>query len=607
MTASTNSATPLPPIYRKSLDGLLAADPPLSSLTDASVLDLVKEILSSLGASIHTYSDDWARNEADLLHLDGYVKDSSVAFSRYQVGSLAHDYLNTYMDALQWKMNKDEKKKPELLSKKRQVDGCDVYGPVKLSSLLPGNTFEAWTLPMAASKENIHDSDTNPKQEVDSQTLSNADTTPGPITVILGAGNQSFLTLIDTLDNVLRHRRPVLVKHHPLRPWLLEMYDNLLIPLTRRGYLAQVLDDSVAVTTALLSDPAVGHVHVTGSFQTARAIRETLHSAHPHWSEEMIQSMVTSELGCATPMIVDDGEYTDAELRHMAQIIVAGKKTNGGCNCLSAQVVVLPKQWEQKYALRSILVEELKRQPTLPCYYPGSVERTAAMVAQCQEFGSNCEVVEASSTLDGIKVNKTDEVVLVECGTPGEESYNSTPLLSEAFGPLLAIVELDGEKANDYLTNVAVPFVNNKSNIFGSLSCSIFTPLSRGDLNRVSLEPVLAALQYGSININQFNALGYFTACRGGIWGGHPAEKLGQSGRGHIGNQYGISNIAKVVVYGPSLTNKPSFETNPVPPVIADILRELTLAPSVFRGFVRVVMIVLPKSFFGLLYRQFFK
>ncbi|KAK1746889.1 hypothetical protein QTG54_002233 [Skeletonema marinoi] len=46
----------------------------------------------------------------------------------------------------------------------------------------------------------------------------------GKVAVVLGAGNQSMLTIIDVLDNVLRHRRPVIVKHHPLRPgWLLPM------------------------------------------------------------------------------------------------------------------------------------------------------------------------------------------------------------------------------------------------------------------------------------------------------------------------------------------------------------------------------------------------
>ena len=153
---------------------------------------------------------------------------------------------------------------------------------------------------------------------------------------------------------------------------------------------------------------------------------------------------------------------------------------------------------------------------------------------------------------------------VVEYGSPGDEGYNPDPLLSEAFGPVLAIVELDHEESDedDYLAKTA-PFVNDKDNIFGSLSCSVFTPLSKGKTyDRKGLQSALAALLYGGIGVNQCNMIGYVTAVKGGKWGGHPLEKLGQSGNGHVGDQYGIvgSKNAKAVVYGPSLENKPLFD-----------------------------------------------
>ena len=44
------------------------------------------------------------------------------------------------------------------------------------------------------------------------------------------------------------------------------------------------------------------------------------------------------------------------------------------------------------------------------------------------------------------KTTDSDQVVVVECGTPGEGGYNSDQLLSQAFGPILAIVELDDSR-----------------------------------------------------------------------------------------------------------------------------------------------------------------
>ena len=82
----------------------------------------------------------------------------------------------------------------------------------------------------------------------------------------------------------------------------------------------------------------------------------------------------------------------------------------------------------------------MKRQPTTPCYYPGSTQRKSSILATCPK--DKCTIVEAASVSEETKVSEDDQVVVVECGTPGE-GYNSKPLLEEAFGPVLGIVELD--------------------------------------------------------------------------------------------------------------------------------------------------------------------
>lgn len=587
---SATEAEELPSTYSDALKHLLQDDiPPLATLPDQELIIIAKEILQNIYSKEWIDAGSWAVEESKLYKLGGLAADGCIASGKLVLCSAITDYLRGFIQAIEYKLGKEEL--PELLSKKRNVGGDEVYGPVNLSSTLPGNTFEVWTSP----------SDDKEWKEDDNEGFSCG---AGQVAVVLGAGNQSMLTIIDVLDNALRHRRPVIVKHHPLRPWLAAPYAILLEPLSKRGYFSQCEDVSIEVTKSLLSHPAVKHVHITGAFSTAKAVEDILQKANPNLSSPEIRSMVTSELGCATPQIIDDGDYTDLELTHVALMIACGKKTNGGSNCLSPQVVLLPKQWKQKNLFREKLMEELKRQPTTPCYYPGSVDRKKILVEACEQFGSKCTTIVAPSVSKETKVSEDDQVVVVECGTPGEEGYNSQPLLTEAFGPLLAIVELGSEQdENDvYLANVVVPFLNNKENIFGSLSCSVFTPASKGSHEREDLQKVLSTLNYGTVAVNQMNLFGYTASAKGGIWGGHSLETIGQSGNGNIGDLFGIigNNTAKVVVYGPPLESKPVLDNaNPPPPIVLDIVREFVCTDSILKGMGSALAMVLRRTIYG--------
>jgi len=86
----------------------------------------------------------------------------------------------------------------------------------------------------------------------------------------------------------------------------------------------------------------------------------------------------TAELGCVTPFIVDgSAKWTTKELKSAAKLTVAAKKTNGGSNCLAAQVVVLPGEdsWAQQGEFLRLLNAEVAEQPTARAYYPGARER----------------------------------------------------------------------------------------------------------------------------------------------------------------------------------------------------------------------------------------
>jgi acyl-CoA reductase-like NAD-dependent aldehyde dehydrogenase len=115
---------------------------------------------------------------------------------------------------------------------------------------------------------------------------------------------------VDALQRVFYYGETVLIKQHPLRPYLEHPYRALLQPLIDDNVLHLVKDEGIPATIAILKDPRVGHVHMTGAEATANAVSKTL-ASNPTGPG------LTSELGCSTPWIMAPGEYTKTELENV--------------------------------------------------------------------------------------------------------------------------------------------------------------------------------------------------------------------------------------------------------------------------------------------------
>jgi hypothetical protein len=346
----------------------------------------------------------------------------------------------------------------------------------------------------------------------------------------------------------------------------------------------------------------VGHVHITGSLVTDKAVRATLKKYRPSLSDAQIDNMVTSELGAVTPVIITPGKYTEKELRHAAIMIVSMKKSNGGCNCLNTNAVVLPKDWEQKGAFRKVLMEELRRHPDFPSYYPGSRERKIKIEEPYARLGKERAVVVEATDHVGFQRNSQDSVVVLECGTPGEPGYEGSALRTEAFGSVLAIVELTGGSAEcceDYISKVVSPFLNDKENIYGTLSCSV---IASALVDAATVQSGVSSLRYGTVAVNCPTLLGYAGMVAGGVWGAHPSDKGRQSGHGFIGNAFGLSRVEKTVVHGPPLTTAPLLDgSKQPPPVVMDAMHAVTCSPSKLIGTARLLQVIYVRFFATLL------
>ena len=176
---------------------------------------MAREILAELGKDDWSVAGDWAAAEARLLEL-GSDALPSASSSRFVFGSLIKDLLTSIVAAA------EGKSLPRLPD---AVDGSARH-EVKMGMAAPGFNAELWAEGVPAvspTPPKGADDDADPWRSA----LPCAD---GTVCLVLGAGNQSFLSLVEVLGRCLLDGDAVLLKHHPLRPWLAPPYAALLAP-----------------------------------------------------------------------------------------------------------------------------------------------------------------------------------------------------------------------------------------------------------------------------------------------------------------------------------------------------------------------------------------
>ena len=215
----------------------LAREAPAWRVADgAARVALAKEMLDALSGNDWGVADEWVRAECELYGIDPRLDAagaSAAAASRFILGSIFGDWLKTFVAA------SDDAAKPKKggLTQRRATDGPAgevVFGPIALGPGAPGVTAELWgRAASAADPVRVRDDGATATETAPPPTRwrgeGDARAADGTACLVLGAGNQSFLTLIDALDRALVHGECCLVKLHPLRPWLLAPYVLTLV------------------------------------------------------------------------------------------------------------------------------------------------------------------------------------------------------------------------------------------------------------------------------------------------------------------------------------------------------------------------------------------
>jgi hypothetical protein len=536
---------------------------------------------------------EWCDNEleedwAQVGNLEGLKEDTSLsrnleANQKFTFGLIIKRYLQLLIQELS---SSEEGGAGE--GDEPPVSSMNEYDIFSSSFLVPGVDMEVWCLNEGSSKRKTSEEHKNTGSEME-----------GKCSIVLGAGNQNFLGLLDTLERVFVHNEVVLLKHHPLRSFMFGPYKKILEPLIQAGFVEMVLDEGVLVTQELIQSDLVGHVHMTGSGQTHDIIRDKLAEV----GREDVK--ISSELGCATPWIVCNGQWTEQEIDYQTKILAYAKKLGAGANCLSPQILIMDEDWEQSEQFQQSLLKNLRELPTYPAYYPGAETRQRELASfydstRVSEVAAGKSSEENSANIEGKPVLSN---LVLDCGIHGEPGYINAALKNEAFCPVMAVVRVKGGNDLSAFLNKAVYIANTECT--GSLSCSISLPSESSQTSEDTLNEAISKLKYGGIGVNCSTLFNYVSITSGGGWGAYPglySKNDCGSGLGAIGNLRAKSGYAKTVLKSPSV-NKVADITSLPPAILSDTLRILLLS-STFQGITRVAKMLYSRlvTFFSSLF-----
>ena len=344
----------------------------------------------------------------------------------------------------------------------------------------------------------------------------------GKVALILGAGNISSIAPLDALYKCIAEGAVCMVKLNPVNEYLGPILERAFEPFVAGGYI-RFAYGSAGVGNYLSRHALVESIHLTGSLRTYESVRSAV-----------ADKPITSELGNVSPTIVLPGDWRARDYRFQAENIATQKLNNGGFNCIASQVLVLPRDWSGTRRLLETLADLLRRTPARRPYYPGAIERTAAVLAGRDNAAG---------------FFRTDP-----------SAQDEPAFTTEAFGSALAYVELPGDP--DSYLGAAVDFANHR--LSGTLGANLIVDPATERRLRVQIARAVRSLHYGCVGINAWTGVGFFLAET--PWGAAPPSHVGDvlSGIGSVHNAHLFEGSEQSVIRGPfrPLLKPPWFITN---------------------------------------------
>lgn len=388
----------------------------------------------------------------------------------------------------------------------------------------------------------------------------------GAVALVLGAGNIASIAPLDVLHKLFNENEVVLLKMNPV--------NDHLAPYLEAAFRPLIACDAVRIVTGgadlgawACEHPLVDTLHITGAERThdlivwgegeaaaANKAQDTPKNARP----------ITSELGAVSPTIVVPGPWTEADIRHQAEMIAFQKMHNSGFNCVASQVLLLPKNWDGTPALMRELARVLARHQRT-AYYPGAAGRVEDFARKAHE------IVPRGPSL-GLPITRLSDDARV-----GE---------MEVFGPALGVHEIDQSDPVAFL-KAAILIANTQ--LTGTLGANIIIdPKTLRALGRAYLESLIGELRYGIIGVNEWAGTAFVVpTAPWGAFPGHTPADVG-SGIGKVHNALMLERPERSVIWGtfrpfPRCLTGGELSLVPKPPWLASHRRQA----QVFRALTR--------------------
>jgi aldehyde dehydrogenase (NAD(P)+) len=398
----------------------------------------------------------------------------------------------------------------------------------------------------------------------------------GAVALVLGAGNITSIPALDAAYRLFVMGHVTMVKFNPVNEWLGPVFEDVFAPLVEAGFLRFAYGGG-DVGAYLTRHDSVDELHLTGSETTYDRIvfgGGEEGKRRKERDEPEVDKPFTAELGGVGPVIVvPGGPWNAADLRYQAEAIVTAKLHNSGHNCVAAQVVLLPADWEHADALLREIHNVLSELPPRVAWYPGAADRQRSAAdrhASHEEFSG-------------------DVPTTLLTGVPADEAHFA--FTEEFFGVVLAVTRLPGDTPEAFWRN-AVAFANDK--LHGTLGANVIIHPRVKKAMGEAFDQGLRDLRYGAIGVNVWNAAAYLLPyCTWGAFPGHPRNDI-SSGHGVVHNAFMFDAPQKTVAYGPfapapralmqgevHMSPKPLwFVTNKMAHIVGERLTHFAARPS---------------------------